>query len=67
MEEAPELYNFVIRVPCQAVASFASIAALLLWLSVPVYLYLALKYEFKPVWILLLITGAFTFSTCAPG
>jgi hypothetical protein len=59
------MLNVVIRVPCQEVASFASIAALLLWLSVPVYLYLALKYEFTPVWILLLVTGAFTFSTCA--
>ena len=59
------MLSVVIRVPCQEVASFASIAALLLWLSVPVYLYLALKYEFTPVWILLLVTGAFTFSTCA--
>ena len=59
------MLSVVIRVPCEEVASFASIAALLLWLSVPVYLYLALKYEFTPVWILLLVTGAFTFSTCA--
>lgn len=61
------MVSAVIRIPCGEVAGVAPFVALVLWLLIAVYLFLALRYQFTPGWILLLGTGAITFSTCACG